>query len=216
MSMQKMSLCLLAVVMLAVGGCNIIGYMGYLVAPDGSKKTVEPEFANLPNSKLAIVVYADPSTLYEYPFLRYEVSSAIANQLGKNVENLTIVQPEQVIYYQDQNLQWESEPRSELGKQFQADHLMYVTLSEFTTREPGSAYLYRGHVTAQVHIYKTSLPERDSCVWRSGDIRLVCPENEPIGTLSDDDRVLRMETQRRLADIISKKFYKHTVQEKQK
>jgi len=193
------------------GGCSAVGYLGYLIAPEGMTKTVEPEYKELPGKKVAVVIFAEQDVLYEYPLVRYELGSAINDQFKKNVEKIQVVPAEQIIKFQDEDLDWDSMDKTALGKAFSVDYVLFVSLVEFSTREPGSEYLYRGRVSAQATLYKTSLPEREASVWQNPGIRLSYPEQEPVGQYTEDDRKIRIETERLFADMLTKKFYKHKV-----
>jgi hypothetical protein len=89
------------------------------------------------------------------------------------------------------------------------DHLLFVSLVEFSTKEPASAYLYRGKAIVEAKLYKTSLPESSACVWKVGDLRVAYPEQEVVGQLSEDERAIRLATERLIATVISQSFYKH-------
>jgi hypothetical protein len=195
------------------GGCNYLGYFGYLVAPEEPAKTIQAEFKDLPGKTLAVVVFAEPKLLYDYPFVRDEISGAVGDQLTRNVEHLKAVSPRQIVRYQQENPEWDSEGRTALGKALQCDYVLHISVVEFSTLEQGSEYLHRGRITAQATLYKTSLPEASACAWRGNEVRLAYPENEPVGQVVEDDRALRIETIRRFADLLAKKFYKHEIKE---
>lgn len=196
---------------LVVGGCNALGYLGYLVAPDNSERTVEPEFKDLPGTKVAVVVFADQNVLYEYQSVPFEIASGIGYELSKNVQKVQIVDSQRVLKYQAENLEWDSQDRTAIGKALGADYVLHVSLVEFTTSEPGSINLYRGRVTAEVKLYKVSMPEREACVKSWENIRVSFPEQEVVGQMNEDDRGIRLATEKVFADVIAKKFYKHKV-----
>ncbi len=197
-------------------GCQPTGYLLYLVAPEGPGETVEAEFTGLENHSVAVVVYADPGVQYEYPFCRLTVATAAGSELRNRIKGIRLIEPVKVIKYQDQNTYWESMPKTQLAKALGADYVLYVTLVEYTTREPGSLDLLRGRITAQCSIYQADLAERDSAVWRGKDIAILYPPNGPAGgSVGQDDTAIRVPTERLFAEELARKFYKHKAAKKE-
>lgn len=211
--MPKASRILLALLCATVGlgGCNMLAYPLYLFAPAVKTKPVEPEFAGLDKKTVAVVIFADASTLYEYPYARWELSSALAAQFKEHLKTTTVVDPRRVIRYQDDNIEWDTLNRTDLGKAFQADYVLYISLIEYATREHGAVNLFRGRITAEVSLYDTAKPERDARVWRGKDIRVVYPEHAPTGQVGQDDTQIRYTAHTLFADQLAKKFYKHEI-----
>lgn len=213
MKKRVASACFLAGLLVSLGGCGdpttMVGALLYVFGPDQSKKTIEPECDVLPKHSVAVAIYADPKVMYEYPGAKYELSSAICSELAKNVKETKVLDYRKILAYQAGDLQWDAIDRTELGKKLGADYLLYVTMIDFTTHEPGSATLMRGIIRAEVELHDCSKPERTSIVWRCTDFEIRIPENAPVTQMSADDRILRAETVRRFSDQLAKKFYKH-------
>jgi hypothetical protein len=213
MSKARVLLMLIAVCALpTLGGCSMAKFLAYAFAPPPADKEVQAEYAGLEGHSLMVVVYADAGTLFEYPRARVEVASSISNLIRANVSNVRIIDPLRVIRWQDENLNWDNTDRTQMGRVFGAQHVLYVALSRFTTREPGSEYLFRSDVQADMFLYKTSLEERKSRVWVANDVRVQFPDT---AVPAENDNMVRIATITMLADFIAKKFYKHTVPKKQ-
>ena len=205
---------LLLLVLLALPlcpGCNCIDYMLYAFSPEPPSDTVEAEYAGLANSTLAVVIYADPSVLYEYPGLRLNLSRIVSYEIRKNVENVTVIPPERVARFQAENLYWDSTPRNQLAEQLGADQVLFISLIEYATVVPGSTNLFRGHLVAEASVHKASLPRRTSCVWRSDDLRVNFPEDATAGRPAQSDQQVAYITQKIFADKLAKHFYTHEV-----
>jgi hypothetical protein len=173
-------------------------------------KTEEAEYKGLPNSTVAVVVYSDPAILYDYPKLREQISNVVGYQLTKNVEKVKAVPGERVTRFQDDHGDWEGMDKTALGKKLGADFVLNISVITFSTLEPGSTYLHRGYLTAQVTLHKCSLPEKEACVWNGGEIQLKYPEKDTnMGDLNGDDREIRNQTILTFAELLAKKFYKH-------
>lgn len=194
-----------------LSGCDAAGYLLYVFAPNKRTQTVEAEFGGLAGRSVAIVIYADAAVQYEYPWVRHELAATIASQLKQHVKGVEVVDPLRVIAYQDENIDWNALGKTELGRTLGADHVLSVVLIEYSTRDRGSLNIYRGRITAQVRVYQTSLPERDSCVWPGEDIRVLYPPDVPMGEVGEDDDKIRHRTNIVFARTLVRKFYKHEV-----
>jgi len=192
-------------------GCDAMAYGLHLIAPEKQTETVKAQFKGLAHSSVAIVIYADPAVQYEYPLVRHELSAAIADQFRKNVKNVEVIDPLRVIAYQDENIHWDALGKTELAKNLGADHILSIALVEYSTRDRGSLNIYRGRITAQVRVYRASLPERDSCVWSGKDIRVLYPPDAPMGQVGENDKVIRYRTNSVFARELVRKFYDHEV-----
>jgi len=195
----------------AVIGCDATGYMLYLFAPGDKMVKVPAEFDGFAGKKVAIVIYADICVQYDYPFARLGLSTAIASELKAHVENIEIVPPARVVAFQDQNVNWETMDRTELGRELGADYVLYVMLDEYTLREPGSVNLFRGRVRAQAVVYDCLKNESDARVWSGDEFSVIYPEHAPTGQLGQDDSRIRYETEKRFAMQLAKRFYEHEV-----
>jgi len=209
---------MIAICLLPAGlsGCRGLGYLGYLLSPE-PVKTVEPEFGGLANRSIAVVVYADEKVLYEYPRAPMDLSMLIAEELRKNVKGANVIPPEQVGKYQAQNINWDGMDKTKLGSALKAEYVLFISLVGYSTHEPGSVNLYRGHIVAEASVYQTSLPERRARVWpNSGapcNLEAVYPSKMPAGVVADNDAEVRYKVAKLLADKLVKKFYKHEVKE---
>ncbi len=206
-------LSMLTGVCLATAGCNILSYIGYAIAPRGPQKTVKAEFDDLPGHSLAVVVYTDESTEFEYPAARLELSMVIAEEFRttKPLRKVQVIDSRRVAKYQNTNLFWDSMDKTKLGEQLGADYVLLVSVMEFSTREPGSMSLYRGRITGEATLYDTSLPEKYARVWKADEIRVMFPEDAPTGQLSEDDAQIRYQTEKRFAFKLVRHFYTHKV-----
>lgn len=200
---------LLVTLSAACGGCSMLRYLVYLGAPTGATQTVEAEFGELAGREVVVVVYADEVTRYEHPAAALDVSYAVADELRKKVAGISVVRPERVAKYQQENLHWDSMDKTVLGKAFGADYVLYVTLVNFSTVEPGSLNLYRGRISCEFSVYDTAKPERQAEVYDGGDMRVVHPPDAPLGRPGATDRAIVQATTHVLAETMIKKFYKH-------
>ena len=204
------SLVLLPVVLmlLAVGGCQQLGYLGYLLAPAVPAKPIEAEFDKLPSHSVAVVIFADQQTQYEYPYARLTLGQAVSAELAKQIENVTVVDVRKVCRYQDENFYWETQDKTQLAKNLGADYILVVNLLHYATREPGSLNLYRGSIASQPSLFDAAVPEHEAKVW-AGQITVTHPSGDTGGIPAADDRNIRETVEKLFARDLIRKFYKH-------
>jgi hypothetical protein len=198
--------------LLAVGGCNMLAYPLYLFAPAEKNVTVKAEYPHLQGQTVAVVIYADMNTLYEYPYVRENLGYAIGGQLREHVDDVVLVAPERVSQYQDDTIDWESMPIQDIGEHLEADQVLYVSLGEYSTREAGSVSLARGRINAHVSVYDTDAePGVDPVRWRQRNVAVTFPEEGPAGLVGAQDDGLQMQTNRLFAEKLARFFYDHEI-----
>lgn len=199
-------------------GCGCINWLAHVTAPSAPTKNVKAQFGDLKAKTVAVAVYAGPETLLDYQTVQLEISDAVVAELRKRVSKVTVVNPLQVIRYQDENPGWTALPPEKLCRDLGADFVLLVSLMEFSTRAPGSIHLARGRIIAEASLYKSSQPGENPSgrpVWRSQLIRVVYPEQSPLGVPVSDDRDIRLRTARIFAERLAKNFYDHKVPKEQ-
>lgn len=203
---RKLAIWMLA--LLAAGaGCKGLAF----ILPEPPRQTVRAEFDGLADQNIAVVIYADESVEFEYPGTKLQLTSLIASQLRTNVEGATVVDARRVLRYQLENSRWDEMDRAELGARFGADYVLFISLVNYSMREPGTVGIYRGRIDAEAIVYDCSRDERRGRVWDCTDLSVVYPSGGPTGQIARDDRRIRQETASLFADRLVKKFYKHKV-----
>jgi len=181
------------------------------MAPSQKPIKVPSEFEGLAGHRVAVVIYADQQVQYEYPYARLNLSSAILGELTQRVKDVTVIDPRRVIRYQIENVHWDTLDKTQLGKDFGADYVLFVVLESYTMREPGSVNLYRGQIRAHAGVFQTTLPEPEARVWKGEDFRVIYPRHAPTGQPGRDDSEIRYQTEKLFAEAMVRKFYKHEV-----
>ncbi len=191
-----------------MGGCEQMGYLLYLIAPGELTKEKEAEYKELPNHSVAVVIFADQATQYEYPYVRLEIGAVVGEDLRRQLKGVTVMDTRRVTRYQDENIHWADMDKTALAKAFGVDYLLCISLVEYSTREPGSVNLYRGQIHAEAGLYRADKPEKDARVWNS-QFRVIYPTDTGMGVPDESDEKVRYETERIFAELLVKSFYKH-------
>jgi hypothetical protein len=206
MNLKKLSLMLcLCLLPLAGAGCST-DLLGVMLANGDNEQDVDAEYTGLDNHTVAIVIFADPGVLFYYPYARNELSLLIASQMQKNLKGVRILDPSRVIGYQNDTLDWEAQDKTQLGKKFGVDYVLYISLTTFETKEMGMEYLFRGDIQADVAIYDAAKDERQANVWSATGLHVVHPKQ---AIPAENDLAVRRETESKFADELVKKFYRH-------
>lgn len=194
-----------------IGGCRGLRFLAYLFAPEAATKKVKPEYDKLPDSSVAVVVFADAKTQAEHRNIQLHLAAMVSQEIRERFqdEDVTVISSRRVVKYQRENLFWEEMDRTKLGKDLGAGYVLFISLDEFSTLEPGSLQLYRGRMVASARLYKTSLPARDARVWGPSEFRVTYPAEAATGTVGESDQTIRDRTLRIFTDRLVKKFYEH-------
>lgn len=207
--MRPLTTTILLALAALLAGCNWLAFPLYVLAPDIPTKDEEAEFDGLVGKSVAIVIYANMDTLYEYPFCREELSTAVGKQLTDNVSKVSVVDPDQVVAFQEGSPHWDSMAMVDVGRRLEADYVLYISLSEFSTREEGSVSLPLGRITAAASVWDIAAEADDgeACVWRKPDLSI--RQEAATGLLARDPGALRVVMQYSFAVQLGKFFYDH-------
>lgn len=153
-------------------------------------KSIPVEYSGLDKKSVAIVVYADDATTWEYARARDEVSAFVAQSLRTAVPTARVLNYKEVLQWQDETLNWYALPVKDIGKHFGVDRVIYIEVLQYGSRENGSADLLRGHVKANCNIYEIDSGGADKPTW-SKPIEKLFPEDGPEDPMKSNDLVVR-------------------------
>jgi hypothetical protein len=201
---------LVAALALPCAGCALFKGAALLWGEEPTKK-VPPEYPYLAGKKLCLLVWAEPYTLFEYRWVQLDLSEFVRTALDGTVHGVTFAPNRQVVEYQDRHSDWDREHPARIGTRFGADRVLLIELTQYTTREPDSPYLLRGHIGANVKVYDTAYPDAEPAY--KTVVEAAYPP-ESVGEYGTDDRTIRAATMQAFAAKLAAKFYER--QEKTK
>lgn len=201
----------LIVALFAQAGCNMLAYPAMLAAEAQTEK-VPAEFSRLADKKVAIVVWSDAGTLYQFPHIRLELASQLAYQMAGQLKTVSIVAPQEIADYQSRNPNWDAMPAWQIGRQFEADYVIFVEILEYSTREPRTPGLFHGMAKASVVVHDVADP---TARWTLTPVSADFPLRRTTSMNSDDQMVHRQLIEM-LAGQITTKFYEHEVSKHQR
>jgi hypothetical protein len=187
-------------------GCVALAYLF------GQEKTrdVKAEYPYLAGKHVVTLVRADAETLFEYPQVQWEIGDHLRVTLEANVRGVKVVPPKEVVDFQRASSAWEQMDPAEIAKRFDADRLLEITLTQYTTREPDTPHLYRGHIAALVSVYNAEYAHRDPAFAK--EVQTVFPPSSATAW-SAGDRAIRRATLEAFAVDVSNLFYDRKVKE---
>ena len=135
-----------------MAGCQQFVILGYLL---GGPPSIEPDFDKETglsmkdkDKTVAVVCFAPKEMLLEFPHIDHEIAAHVSYQLGEN--KITIIKPDYVSAWVQSHPKWEL--AEEIGREFKADYVIEIELSEFGLYEGTSTTLYRGRTEADIHV----------------------------------------------------------------
>ncbi len=161
-------LCLGVLCMLPLGlsGCFFFGLAGALGQNFEYQKLIEvpAKYDGLRNMRVAVLVGADLSLLYEHPLLIQTVATNISQAIAQHVEGAVVISPTAIQGWQYRTPQWSALPYGEIAKALNVDRLVFIDIYEYRLNPPGNSYLWDGAAAADIGITEADSFDPDAYV----------------------------------------------------
>ena len=174
------------------------------------QRKVAAEFDSLQGKRVAVVVWAEPATLFDYPHVRLELGSYSADKIRAGVKDCDVVDPFRVEEFLERDVDAALEPRK-VGAYFEADMVVYIELLKFQIRDAEAPDLLRGRVKASVAVYDLRADPDETARFVLAPVEVVCPEHQPVLMSSRNARLIRQQAYEQFAETVARKFYEHKV-----
>ena len=204
---------ILAPTLLLAVACNLLTPLALFVEP---RKNVAPEFDKLPGKKVAVLVWTEPATLFDYPHTRFELATYIGDklytELGRREAGTTIVDPRDVEDFVQKTPSAQLDPYA-VGEKFDADYVVYLEVLQFQLRDPNAPQFHRGRIEASESVYDV---RGDASTQRRYDLitaRCEYPDEAPVALTATNAPLVREATYRKFAETVARKFYEHTIKD---
>ena len=149
---------------LLLSGCAALGVAAYKLAPP---ETIHPQYTNLVNQTVGVMVWADRGIRIDWPTLQLDLANNIQNKLKavqidkdqkKNAIPLTGTTfpypAASIVRYQKDHPEIEALPIGDIAPRLGVNRLIYVEVQSFSTRSDSSVDLYRGTARAIVKVFE--------------------------------------------------------------
>jgi len=202
----------LAVVMAIASGCNLLIPLAVI---GQHTKTILPEFDKLPDKRVAILVWTDPATLFDYPYARLELATYVADKLSYELadrkQRADIVDARDVEDFIQKNPEARVDPRK-VGAHFKADYVIFLEILQFQIRSPDEPQFLRGRIEASVVVHEIDRSGGRGERFVLAPVQTVFPERAPMMLTATNAPLVREATYRAFAEQVSRKFYEYKIQ----
>lgn len=194
------------------GACNLLTP---LVFVGEHKKKIAPEFDKLANSRTAVHVWTDAATLFNYPHVRFELATYIGDKLAVEMAQrelgTAVVDPRDVEDFLQKDIDAQIDPQA-VGREFDADYVIYLEVLEFQIRNPEEPQFLRGRISASVSVRDMKADPDEPARYELAPITCEHPEGPPIIFNANNSPLIREALYRKFAEQVARKFYEHTVE----
>ncbi len=184
-------------------GCNLLIPV---VLMQEHKRKVPAEFSRLEGKKTLVTIWAPPETLFDYPRVRLELTSFIADKLKAQVKDIRMVEPMKVEDHIQRSLHADTDP-ARLGRQFEADMVVYLELLEFQIRDPHVPDLVQARIRASVQVRDLTADPDEPQFYELTPASIVEPENGPQLMTQANVVQIRRAAYAKFAEAVARKFY---------
>ncbi|MCH7701404.1 MAG: hypothetical protein IID37_06925 [Planctomycetes bacterium] len=195
----------LALTVVTLTGCT---YLIPLFMLGEHKRTIPAEYDGLRNSRTMVLVWAGQETLFDYPYVRLELATYIADKLRNEVEGIELVEPARVEDHIERTLATAFDP-AEVGRRFHADKVIYLELLEMRMRRPETPTLLQGRISASVAVFDTRADVDDPQRFELATVTVTYPERQPVLNNRGAAELVRQQTYINFAERTAQKFYEY-------
>ncbi len=178
------------------------------------KKEISAEFSKLAGTRVAILVWTPPETIFEYQFARFELASYVSDKLAAEMAgektSVDLVDPCDVEDFIEKDPDAQLDPRR-VGEHFDADYVVYLELVLFQIRDPEQPQFLRGRISASVAVHDVRADPDMPQSFELAPVETVYPEHAPILMNPTNSLMIREQTYRKFAEEVARKFYDYTV-----
>ena len=164
--LRRCSLAILLGAAAVIAGCQA-STMAYFLFPEAKHEAEMKKLASDDNKEVRVAILTYTTDLETQPELVQadrslcEMLAAKLRELCENNhETVTIVNPTKVEQFKTAHPNWRQEPNlADIGRQFKADYLIYIEISNLSLYEKGAAQqLYHGHAGMSVQVVDVHKP----------------------------------------------------------
>lgn len=193
----------------ALFGCNMLVPLAVV---SEHKKKVNAEFDKLPGNRVAILVWVDQATLFDYPHARFELSAYVEDKLAAEFAQrkleIDLVDARDVEDYVQRDMDARIDPQT-VGRRFKADYVVFSEILRFQIRDADQPQLVQGRLDANVSIHEVR-PKGDPPVkFALAPVECAYPD-APVILNASNSSLVREGVYRLFSERVARKFYDYT------
>lgn len=186
-----------------LGGCNLL--LPFALMTEHRQK-VPAEFSKLDGKNVLVLMWTQPETLFDYPHVRLELSTYVADRVRADVQGVTVVDPRRVEDRLQKTLVSSADP-VDFGEHFDAEMVVYMELLEFQIRDPDAPDFVRAKIESSVAVYDLATDPDDPRQYELTPIALVHPDNTALLITNTNVVRVRQEAYVKFAEMVARKFH---------
>lgn len=195
----------------SLASCNLLTPIVFVTQ---HKRQVSPEFDKLANKRVVVLVWVDPSTLFDYPHARFELATYVGEKLYNEMTHrklgTDVVNPRDVEDFLQKNLDAQVDP-SAVGREFNAHYVIYLEVTRFQMRDPEQPQFLRGTIHASVSVHDVPADPDQLRRYELTEVLCSYPDGAPTLMNGANPPLVREAAYRKFAEEVARKFYEHTV-----
>jgi hypothetical protein len=215
-----LSVALLCPSLLSTAGCTALGVAAAKLGPPPK---VAAAYKDLAGRSVGIMVWADRGLRIDYQGIQIDVARGIQNKLQlaqseakrKELKETSFpVKPESIYNYQRQYPQMEAMQLVDVAPKMGVQRLIYVEITDFSTRPEPSIELFRGSIGGTVKVIEIGPDKKAKVVFTDNDVRAVFPKSAPQDGVPNagDFRIYRGTTDAFTTEVVHR-FVEYEVEE---
>lgn len=195
-----------------VTSCNMLTP---LIFVGEHRKKISAEFDKLAGKRVAVLVWTDPATLFDYRFARIELATYVSDKLRTELQQrqkaTQVVDARDVEDFLQRNVDAQVDPYA-VGRKFEADYVIYLEVLKFQMRNPREPQFLTGRIEASVTVHDIRADPDQLRRYELNPVRCIHPEGSPVLLSRTNAPLVREATYRKFAEQVARKFYEHTVE----
>lgn len=201
-----------ACVLLSATACNLLLPAAFV----GDHRTrVLAEFDKLPNSRVAVLVWAPASTRFDYPQISFELGAHITELLGTNLTTkettIDLVDPRDVADFLQKEPAAANNPMK-VGEEFKTDYVVFVEIHRFQVRDPDAPELLRPAIDGGVSVYDVRARSDERPRYELAPVEVEYNDGKPVLLTATNSYAVRDMIYRMFAEQVARKFYEHSIE----
>jgi hypothetical protein len=209
---QRLELVMFAAAACCLPACN---WLTPIIFIGEHEKRILPEFDKLPGKRVAVLIWVDPATQFDYPHARLELATYLSDKLSYEMEQrelgTELVDARDVEDFLERDLDARIDPQR-VARRFDADYVIYVEILSFQIRDPNVPQFLLGRLAGSVTVHDTREDTGLQEDYELTPVEAVYPPSGPVVMTSSNAPMVREGLYRTFAEVVARKFYEHTVE----
>lgn len=196
--------------LLTTPGCVVPGLIGAMGQSFESQKLIEvaAQYSDLADKSVAVVVNVGLDIRWSDPGMAIDITNQVSRFIALNVEGARVMNPAQVLLWQDATPQWDALPLGEVAASLNVDRVVYVDIYEYRLNPPGNRFLWEGVCAASVGVIERDGFDTDSFA-DTFEVRAEFPDAEGVSRDMISGNAIAAALKSRFIQRTAWLFYKH-------